>query len=79
MNETIRPWRPALMLGRWVLWCFLWWRWEHVGQRLFRGKPKVAIAQQQQWATMRNRMMGGIAVVEIGILLSAITGDSVWV
>ena len=74
-NEAIGPWRTILMLTRWALWCLLWWRWEQVGQRLFRGGTEVVAAQRQQWAGMRRRMMGGIAVVEVIILISTMTGE----
>jgi len=74
-NEAIGPWRTILMLTRWALWCLLWWRWEQVGHRLFRGEPGAATAQRQQWAGMRKRMMGGIAVVEVIILISTMTGE----
>lgn len=74
VNEVIGPWRTLLMLVRWTLWALLWWRWEQVGQRLFRGDTELAGGQRQQWAGMRKRMMGGIAVVEVIILLSAIEG-----
>ena len=77
-NEAIRPWRTGLMLLRWLLWGLLWWRWDQVGQRLFRGEPDVVAAQRQQWAGMRKRMMGGIALVELIILLSTVTGGKVW-
>jgi len=73
-NEAIGPWRKVLMLVRWALWGSLWWRWEQVGQRLFRGNTEIADAQRHQWAGMRKRMMGGIAVVEVIILYSTITG-----
>lgn len=73
-NEAIDPWRTVLMLVRWALWVLLWWRWEQVGQRLFLGNTETAGAQRQQWAGMRKRMMGGIAVVEVIILFSTITG-----
>jgi hypothetical protein len=73
-NEVIGPWRTVLMSVRWTLWVLLWWRWEQVGERLFRGDTQVGAAQMQQWAGMRRRLMGGIAVVEVIILLSAIAG-----
>ena len=73
-NEAIGPWRRVLMLVRWALWGLLWWRWEKVGQRLFRGTTEIADAQRKLWAGMRKRMMGGIAVVEVIILFSTITG-----
>jgi hypothetical protein len=72
-NEAIKPWRSVLMICRWGFWGLLWWRWEQVGQRLFRGEPEGA--QQAQWATMRNRMLGGVVVVEAIILFSTVTGD----
>ncbi len=74
-NEAIGPWRIALMMGRWVLWVLLWWRWEQVGQWLFRGDKEVRASQRQYWSGMRKRMMGGIAVVEFIILISNLTGD----
>jgi len=63
---------------RWAIWVLLWWRWEQVGERLFRGNAEIAAAQHQQWTRMRKRMMGGIAVVEIIILFSTITGGQAW-
>jgi hypothetical protein len=74
-NGAIGPWRTVLMLVRWAVWGLVWWRWEPMGQRLFRGNTEVATAQRRQWASMRKRMMGGIAVVELIILLSTITGE----
>ena len=74
-NEAIGPWRTILMLTRWALWCLFWWRWEQVGNRLFRGELEADTAQRQQWAGMRKRMMGGIAVVEVIILISTMTGE----
>jgi hypothetical protein len=76
-NEAIKPWRTVLMISRWGLWCLLWWRWERVGQRLFTGEPEGA--QRAQWTRMRNRMMGGIAVVEVIIVFSTMTGNQAWV
>ena len=73
-NEALGPWRTVLMLVRWALWMLLWWRWDQIGQRLFRGNTEIADAQRHQWAGMRKRMMGGIAVVEVFILFSTITG-----
>jgi hypothetical protein len=46
-----------------------------VGQWLFKGGEEVRLSQRQYWSGMRNRMMGGIAVVEIIILISNLTGD----
>ncbi len=74
-NEAIGPWRVTLMLGRWALWVLLWWRWEQVGQWLFKGGEEVRSSQRQYWSGMRKRMMGGIAAVEIIILISNLTGD----
>ena len=74
-NEAIRPRRTILMICRWGLWCLLWWRWERVGQRLFKTELEGITAQRAQWSRMRNRMMGGIAVVEAIILLNSITGS----
>ena len=76
-NEAIRPWRLGLMLLllRWMVWCALWWRWEQVGQRLFRGNSDVVAAQRKHWAGMRKRMLGGIAVVEFIIVLGKLTGE----
>lgn len=73
-NEAIGPWRFTLMVFRWALWALLWWRWNAVGRRLFRGDSEVRIAQRQQWSRMRKRMMGAIAIVETLILISTITG-----
>ena len=78
-NEAIRPWRTRLMIGRWGLWCVLWWRWEWVGQHLFKAEAGDNTAQRAQWSRMRNRMMGGITVVEAIILFSAISGSHAWV
>ena len=78
-NEAIRPWRTILMVCRWGLWCLLWWRWESLGQRLIKGEPGGIAAQRAQWSRMRNRMMGGIAVVEAIIVFSNITGSHAWV
>ena len=78
-SEAIRPWRTGLMIGRWGLWCVLWWRWESLGQRLFKAEAGGNTAQRAQWSRMRHRMMGGIAVVEAIILFSTITGSQAWV
>ena len=76
-NETIRPWRTILMVCRWGLWCGLWWRWEQVGQQLFKTDTETegVTALHTQWSAMRNRMMGAIVVVEAIILLNTITGS----
>jgi hypothetical protein len=73
-NEAIQPWRIPLMIGRWGLWCLAWYQWHWIGQKLFTGMSERARAQQNQWQSMRNRMMGGIAIVEAIILISDLTG-----
>lgn len=73
-NSAIRPWRPALMIGRWVLWCVIWIQWSWIGDRLFHDEPEDMAAKRHQWALMRSRMMGGIAVVEALILYRNVTG-----
>ena len=78
-NEAIRPWRTGLMIGRWGLWCVLWWQWDSVGKYLFKAEAGGNTAQRAQWSRMRHRMMGGIAVVEAIILFSTISGSHAWV
>tara|TARA_R110001592_G_scaffold254129_3_gene517473 strand:+ start:18742 stop:19095 length:354 start_codon:yes stop_codon:yes gene_type:complete len=73
-NETIKPWRFLLMLGRWVLWCLLWLRWTWTGECLFSGDTEKAVAQRDQWQSMRHRLLGGIAFVELTILFSHLAG-----
>lgn len=73
-NETIKPWRLLLMLGRWALWWLLWLRWTWMGECFFRGETDKGIAQRDQWQSMRHRLLGGIAVVEMAILFSQLAG-----
>lgn len=73
-NEAIRPWRTVLMIARWVLWCVIWIQWSWIGDRLFRGESEDTVAKRDQWTLMRNRMLGGIFVVELLILFSNVTG-----
>lgn len=70
-NEAIKSWRTLLMVGRWCVWCLLWWRWEYVGKRLFNREADV----RGQWRKMRSRMIGGIAAVELLIVFSTLTGS----
>lgn len=74
VNEAIGPWRIVLTLVRWALWCLLWWRWERVGAWLFSGEGEGRAKQREYWWGMRNRMIGGLAVVEVIILLSHLMG-----
>ena len=73
-NDAIRPWRPVLMIGRWVLWCVIWIQWSWIGDRLFHDESEDTVDIRHQWVLMRSRMMGGIAVVELLILFSNVTG-----
>lgn len=73
-DEAIKPWWILLMLVRWVLWWLLWLYWNWVGKRLFRGETEKAVAQRDQWQSMRHRLLGGIAVVEGAILFSHLAG-----
>ncbi|MFT6957713.1 MAG: hypothetical protein ACJAYC_002727 [Halieaceae bacterium] len=70
VNGAIGPWRTGLIAGRWGLWCVLWWQWERAGKRLFNGESDLRV----QWRKMRNRMIGGIAAVELLIVFSKFTG-----
>lgn len=74
VNDAIGPWRITLTLVRWGLWCALWWYWERAGQWLFRGEGESRSTQRQYWSGMRNRMMGGLAAVEVIILISHLLG-----
>ena len=69
-SEALHPWRGVLTLVRWVLWGALWYRWAWLGTQVFRGDSTQATAQRRQWLALRNRLLGGIAVVEGLILLS---------
>lgn len=73
-NAAIQPWRIPLMLGRWGLWCVVWYQWHWIGEKLFKGDSDHDKAKRNQWHSMRNRMMGGIVIVEVIILFSDLTG-----
>lgn len=49
-------------------------QWAWIGKTLFSGNSDQDKAKRNQWRSLRYRMTGGIALVEVIILFSHLTG-----
>lgn len=70
IHHTIDPWRVYFAGGRWLLWAGVFWRWQGLGNLVLRQPTKNRDNNVEYWKNMRPRVFGGLAIVEMLILLN---------